>query len=107
DNSLYFSAVNMLKTGPKFIPSRTNLLDYVQQPFIKLIKIHPTNYNCYFESQLNPSFLDKFFVCSLNASSQFWSEYLIQIPCPPSFGSTKDSFHSFWDALIFKPIKST
>ncbi|CAG8587668.1 5869_t:CDS:2 [Ambispora leptoticha] len=96
----------MLKMEPEFIPSRANLLEYIQQPFIEPIRIHPTNYNRYFESKLDSSFLDKFFVSSLNASSRFWSECLIQIPCPPEFGSTEDSFHAFWDALIFKPIKT-
>ncbi|CAG8623263.1 21858_t:CDS:2 [Dentiscutata erythropus] len=105
DDSLYFSALKLLRVGPEFIPPRTNLLEYIQQPFIKPIEVHPINYNLYFKSKLDPDAFDKFFVNSLNASSRLWSEYLIQIPCPPKFGLTEDSFHSFWDALIFKPFK--
>ncbi|RIB19827.1 kinase-like domain-containing protein [Gigaspora rosea] len=95
----------MFKTGPEFIPSRTNLLKYIQQPFSEPIQVHPINYNYYFKSKLDPGILDKFFVRSFNASSRLWSEYLIQIPFPPEFGSTEDSFHSFWDALICNPFK--
>ncbi|RIB04903.1 hypothetical protein C2G38_2221130 [Gigaspora rosea] len=105
EDSSYFSALNMLKMKPEHIPSRTNLLEYIQQPFIKPIEVHPSNYNIYFKSKLDPSFLNKFFVSSVNASSRLWCEHLIQILCPPEFGSTEESFHSFWDALIFKPLK--
>ncbi|CAG8750244.1 2117_t:CDS:2, partial [Dentiscutata heterogama] len=46
---------------PQFIPPCTNLLEYVQQPFIKPIEVHLINYNLYFKSKLDPDILDKFF----------------------------------------------
>ncbi|KAF0520583.1 hypothetical protein F8M41_016229 [Gigaspora margarita] len=104
EDSSYFSALNMFKTEPELIPPRTNLLEYIQQPFIKPIEVHPTNYKDYFQSKLDPGILDKFFVSSPNASGRLWTEYITQIPCPPRFSSTKVSFYSFWDALIFKPF---
>jgi hypothetical protein len=93
----------MLKTEPAFLIRRENLLTYLQQPLSNVINIHPMNYNQYFQPELSPMYL-KFFASSFDNSVRVWNEFFVNIVNPPQTGTTEDSFHSFWDALIVKPI---
>jgi len=104
DNDLYISTRDMLKMIPNFLIHRENLLAYLQRPFLKAIEIHPINYNRYFQPELSTNFLEPFFTSSFNASMRVWNEFLVNISNPPSTGTTEDSFHAFWDALIVKPL---
>ncbi|CAJ0833277.1 13633_t:CDS:2 [Entrophospora sp. SA101] len=105
EDSLYFSILNMLKTKPEFIPSCLDLLNYLQQPFAKPIKVNSTLYDFYLRSKIPQETLNQFFVSSDKASSRLWTEYIVHIACPPETSATEDSFHGFWDALIVKPFK--
>ncbi|CAI2197008.1 19462_t:CDS:2 [Funneliformis geosporum] len=90
---------------PEYIPARNNLLTYLQQPYFQPIEIYPTNYDRYFRPELSPEILNQFFVSSFKASMRVWNEFINNIAYPPLIGTTEDSFHAFWDALIIKPIK--
>ncbi|CAI2198079.1 3584_t:CDS:2, partial [Funneliformis geosporum] len=90
---------------PEYIPARNNLLNYLQQPYFQPIEIYPTNYDRYFRPELSPEVLNQFFVSSFKASMRVWNEFINNIAYPPLIGTTENSFHAFWDALIIKPIK--
>src|SRR5581483_8939064 len=94
----------MFREKPTFLISQENLLSFLQRPFPKVINIYPMNYKRYFQSELSPEFLKSFFASSFNASVRVWNEFLVNIVVPPKTGTTEDSFHAFWDALIVKPI---
>lgn len=93
----------MLKAEPAFLIRRENLLAYLQQPLPIVISIHPMNYNQYFQPELSPEYL-KFFASSFDNSMRVWNEFFVNIVSPPLTGTTEDSFHAFWDALIVKPV---
>ncbi|CAG8724111.1 11588_t:CDS:2, partial [Funneliformis mosseae] len=48
--------------------------------------------------------LNNFFVSSCNASMRVWDQCIVDIARPPVTGTTEDSYHAFWDALIIKPM---
>ncbi|CAJ0913668.1 17951_t:CDS:2 [Entrophospora sp. SA101] len=81
------------RTKPEFIPSRSDLLNYLQQPFAKPIEVNPTLYDFYLRSKLPLETLNQFFVSSDKASSRLWTEYIVHIACPPETSATEDSFH--------------
>ncbi|CAG8653214.1 1091_t:CDS:2, partial [Paraglomus brasilianum] len=105
DDALYFSTIDMLQTPPEYIPSRWDLLLWLQKPPSTPVNIPPAMYNAYFRSRISPNILSQFFVTSDKASFRTWAECIQPIAKPPVIGTTEDSFHAFWDALIVNPFR--
>jgi len=95
----------MLQTPPEYIPSRWDLLLWLQKPPSTPVNIPPAMYNAYFRSRISPNILSQFFVTSDKASFRTWAECIQPIAKPPVIGTTEDSFHAFWDALIVNPFR--
>jgi hypothetical protein len=95
----------MLRAAPDYIPSRWELLTWLQTPPPKPISVAPALYDVYFLSKISAEALDQFFVRSGKASLRVWTELIQPIGNPPETGTTEDSFHAFWDLLIVKPFK--
>ncbi|CAI2162337.1 14203_t:CDS:2 [Funneliformis geosporum] len=100
---LYFSTHKIFEEEPDHIPSRFELLDWIQKPFSKKIDIPKMIYELYIRPTLSEQDSNKFFQSSKEFSFRVMSD-IIAIIYPPITGYTEDSFHSFWDAVIIKPI---
>ena len=94
----------MLSKKPDFFIYREDLLNYIMRPFTSAIDIFQMSYDRYFQSELPQEILNNFFVSSCNASMRVWDRCIVDIACPPVTGTTEDSYHAYWDALIIKPI---
>jgi hypothetical protein len=105
DADSYFQTIEMLGAKPDFIPQKSDLLEWLQQPPINPIEIIPSLYEEYFEAKLPSAYLNKIFVSSEKASLQLWSKYITHIALPPDIGTTEDSYHALWDMLIVRPLK--
>src|SRR5688572_2834603 len=104
DPDLYFRVIEMLVAKPDFIPQKSDLLEWLQQPPTNPIEVIPPFYEIYFKSKLPSEYLDKYFVSSKKASLELWDRYIVPIVLPPKVGTTEASFHAFWDMLIINPL---
>ncbi|CAI2188595.1 9780_t:CDS:2, partial [Funneliformis geosporum] len=106
ENLLYFSTHKMFEAEPDRIPSSFKLLGWLQELFSQPIEIPKMIYEIYIRPNLPEQDSNKFFRSSDEFSFRVMSN-IITIINSPTTGNTKDFFHSFWDALIIKPINIT
>src|ERR1043165_8518057 len=93
----------MFEEEPDHIPDRFELLGWLQKPFSQPIEIPKMIHEFYIRPYLSEQDSNKFFRGSDEFSFRILSD-INAIINPPPTGNTEDSFHSFWDSLIIKPI---
>ena len=107
DHDLFYSTTQILAKPPEFIPPPEKLLTWLQSPLLTPMNVCRNMYGHYFLGKASSDILNQYFVTSDNASSRLWTEVINPIAFPPTVGTTEESFHSLWDSLVIKPIKTS